>query len=258
MATIVLTAAVAAFLPAYHHGVARRDAHATSRLAVTTSRLAVTASRARAPVAFLGDDSAWLREWTKSERGLYYKDTQLGVGPEPEDGQVLSVAFNATLLESRQPLYRAARERPFSFVLDRKAASDATGGGMDPVTELLDGMRVGGRRRALLPPSSSLAEEIGASDRGLAAKLETIEFEIELVQVKTGVEAALFKARPLVAQLFNFLLIASFVPDILNLLGVPRPGSIEDVAGTLASSPHAPAIVDSANRWAADGLAGLF
>ena len=98
---------------------------------------------------------------------------------------------------------------------------------------------------------------------------ETIQFELELVAVKTAREAALFQLQQAVGNnrnLFRLALFLTFLPDILNFLGVTPPGAGAPVSDAAflrapelasAAAQHAPVALDAANRWAEGALSLL-
>ena len=74
---------------------------------------------------------------------------------------------------------KVREERPLTVILEEDDER------LDLLTEAIAGMRVGGRRRVLLPPSSrySLKED------------DTIEFDIEVSGIKTGRDGHMFRLR---------------------------------------------------------------
>lgn len=227
-----------------------------------SARTSSRGRRAVGAVAFVGDEegiaSAAISQdallWTKTRGGLSYKDLEVGDGEAPEADQPCSIAFTATILGSGTFLEEVRRERPLTFVLDSAESplfSEATAG-----------MRVGGKRRINLPPSSTFSK----------IESETVQFELELVGVKSGLGAAAFKlgggqGAPRVRGAIRLAFLASFVPDFVRLFGyltgaapdgAAAVAQVSDAAAAVAAHPATAAVVEASNRWAADGLANLF
>ena len=190
-------------------------------------------------------------QWLKSENGLSYKEIDAGSGARPEPKQTVAIAFKASYLSSGEVIEETAKSRPLAFTL---------GSGTVPMfEEAVEGMVIGGTRRVMLPPSSMYSN---LDD-------ETVQFDLELVAVKTGPEAALFKVQSFIGanrNLFRLAFLATFLPDILNLFGVLPPGSgapLSDAAFlgapelAAAAAEHGPVVLDAANQWAQSTLSLL-
>ena len=196
--------------------------------------------------AYVGGDDIL---WTKTESGLSYKETSLG-GDVPKHDDVISIAFETKFLGDERVLEKVRRERPLTFSLEDAEYS--------LFKEAVAGMGVGGKRRVLLPPSAA----------SFSKETKTIAFELELVEVKSGVGGALIKFDTKVGGLRNWARAAfflSFVPDVFRLVSYLANPPTEAAAQAMAQASDAaaaaaahPAVVDAANRWAADGLANLF
>lgn len=196
--------------------------------------------------------------WAKTLGGMSYKDVEVpqaddAIVAKPDD--VVSIAYNASILGG-PTIEQVRAKRPLSFVLsntDDKVSADGDDESIPPFifTEAIIGMRLGGRRRLLVPPSSRYA---------MPNAKETIELEIEVVAVRTGPEAIFYKLGGF-RSLFRLAVVLSFFPDIANwinttpLLNGGAATTSVDAAVALAAAN--PAAVDAANRWAADGLARL-
>ena len=221
--------------------------------------MAAAASRPRiSPItAYLSEDDRIL--WSKTLGGMSYKDVQV---PQEDDAtlakpdDVVSIAYNVSILGG-STVEQVRAERPLSFVLpstdDKMSADGADDESIPPFifTEAIRGMKLGGRRRLLVPPSSRYA---------MPNAKETIEMELEVVAVRTGPEATFFKLGGF-RSLFRLAIVLSFVPDVVNwinttpLLNGGVAKTSVDAAVALAAAN--PAAVDVANRWAADGLTRL-
>eukprot|EP00964_Phaeocystis_antarctica_P000647 scaffold356_cov69-Phaeocystis_antarctica.AAC.1 len=111
----------------------------------------------------------------------------------------------------------------------------------------------------MLPPSSKYS----------SLEEDTVQFDLELVAVKTAPEAALFKVQQFVGNnrnLFRLALLSTFLPDILNLLGVAPPGAGAPLSDATflgapelaaAAAQHGPVVLDAANQWAQSTLSLL-
>ena len=109
--------------------------------------------------------------------GLRYRDDAVGDGAEPVTGRVVSVHYTGWLANGDEP------GRKFDSSLDR-GTPFSFGFGMREVIAGWDmglaGMRVGGKRRLLLPP------ELGYGARGAGGVIPpnaTLIFDVELLGV---------------------------------------------------------------------------
>jgi FKBP-type peptidyl-prolyl cis-trans isomerase len=113
-------------------------------------------------------------EWHTTPLGVKYAEVVVGTGASPRDGQVAVVHFIGWLEDGKQ--FDNSRERsakPFGFPL----GSGQVIGGWD---EGVRGMRVGGTRRLIVPPS------LGYGSRGVPGKIPpdaTLTFDIQLLGV---------------------------------------------------------------------------
>ena len=216
--------------------------HAGTARVATNARLS-SSSRTSTPTLYLDSEAPVSLsgvQWLKSENGLSFKELDAGSGVKPEPTQTVAIAYKASYLSSGEIIEETAKSRPLVFTLE------SGGGGLPMFQEAVDGMAVGGTRRVMLPPSckySSLDEE-------------TVQFDFELVAVKTAPEAALFKVQQAIGanrNLIRLALLSTFLPDILNLFGaLPDSGApLSDVATAAAQHPVA---LDAANRWAESTL----
>jgi hypothetical protein len=227
---ILLTSSAAAFSPS---------------LSTSFSSKSPSVVRTRPSVAYIDDsnkltvdDAQRATVWSKTANGLSYKELTRGAGEQVED-EVVTIYYTATVVSTGDVI----EERKITFPLQSERFAI--------FGEAMDGMAVGGTRLVNLPPSSrrySLMED------------EDVSFEINLVRTETGLGATIAKARvnPYVPLLWRSLLVLSFVPDVLNLLGVQPPGAVDNAmegANAIASAAAtaAPA-VDAANQWALQGL----
>lgn len=106
--------------------------------------------------------------------GLKYTDLVVGTGPSPRPGQTAVVHYTGTLTDGTK--FDSSRDhgQPFSFVVGRGAVIK----GWD---EGIQTMKVGGRRRLVVPPA------LGYGPAGQPPKIPpnaTLVFDVELLSVK--------------------------------------------------------------------------
>ena len=108
-------------------------------------------------------------------------DLQVGTGREAQKGQGLSVHYTGWLYDPAQPemkgrMFDSSRERgPFNFQLGAGQVIPGWDQGFD-------GMKVGGRRRLIIPPS--LGYGVDGAGGGIIPPNATLIFEMELLDVK--------------------------------------------------------------------------
>lgn len=113
-----------------------------------------------------------LSKMTRTESGLYLEDLTVGDGEEAEPGRRVWVAYTGWLVDGQQFDSSVGREL-FDFVL-------GTGEVIKGWDEGLQGMRVGGSRRLIIP--SHLA--YGKRRAGIIPPHATLVFEVLLVRVE--------------------------------------------------------------------------
>lgn len=113
-------------------------------------------------------------EMTTTESGLKYTDIKVGDGASPEKGKTVVVHYTGTLDDGTKFDSSLDRNEPFSFTI-----------GMGEVIQGWDegvmGMKVGGKRKLVIPPDLAYGER-GAG--GLIPPNATLTFEVELLDVK--------------------------------------------------------------------------
>jgi FKBP-type peptidyl-prolyl cis-trans isomerase FkpA len=110
---------------------------------------------------------------TVTESGLTIEDTTLGRGAVAAPGQTVSVHYTGWLAGGRKFDSSRERELPFEFELDMQCVI----AGWD---EGVQGMKVGGTRRLVVPP------HLGYGARGEGSAVppnSTLVFDIELLGV---------------------------------------------------------------------------
>lgn len=126
-----------------------------------------------------GDDSfapelgVDLAEMTETGSGLMYQDLVVGDGDVAEAGDTVSVHYTGWLKDGTQFDSSVDRGTPFEFVL---GAGQVIRGWDEGVA----GMRVGGKRKLVIPP------DLGYGDRGAGGVIPggaTLVFDVELLEI---------------------------------------------------------------------------
>ena len=110
---------------------------------------------------------------TTTESGLMYEDLEVGTGASPTTGQSVTVHYTGTLENGEKFDSSRDRNRPFSF---RIGVGQVIKGWDEGVAS----MRVGGRRKLVIPP------ELGYGARGAGGVIPpnaTLIFDVELIRV---------------------------------------------------------------------------
>ncbi len=110
---------------------------------------------------------------TTTESGLMYEDLELGTGALPTPGQAVTVHYIGTLENGEKFDSSRDRNRPFSFTI-------GVGQVIKGWDEGVATMRVGGRRKLVIPP------ELGYGARGAGGVIPpnaTLIFDVELIRV---------------------------------------------------------------------------
>ena len=107
--------------------------------------------------------------------GLRITDLEVGTGPEAVAGQTVVVHYRGTLEDGKQFDASYDRGKPFTFPLGRGQVIK----GWD---EGVQGMKVGGKRKLVIPP------ELGYGTRGAGGVIPpnaTLIFDVELLDIKS-------------------------------------------------------------------------
>lgn len=156
---------------------------------VTALRLPMASSaRTVALRACAAEDDDWACDaevqYCLTPLGLRYIDTSEGDGEVVAPSQaaaVVAVEYKCSLLSTGQVV--ASSRGPVTMALG--------GGDLRFWDEALEGMRVGGARRVLVPPSA----KVSPSQDGVVPTGDTARFECSLVRVESGLKAAAAKAK---------------------------------------------------------------
>jgi len=106
--------------------------------------------------------------------GLKYTDLKIGQGDVAETGKVLEVHYSGWLAANRVKFDSSIEDRPFTFRL-------GTGDAIKGWDEGLMGMKVGGKRRLVIPP------ELGFGKQGVGSVVPpnaVLVYEFELLAVR--------------------------------------------------------------------------
>ncbi len=111
---------------------------------------------------------------TPTPSGLEYIDITPGTGPEARQGQQVTVHYTGWLTNGTKFDSSVDRNNPFTFALGRAQVIKGWDTGVA-------GMRVGGKRRLIIPP------DLGYGARGAAGVIPpnaTLIFDVELLGVQ--------------------------------------------------------------------------
>ena len=138
--------------------------------------------------------------------GLRLNDLEMGTGDEVTFGQIVDVHYRGTLINGNEFDNSYDRGETFSF----QVGAGSVIKGWD---EGLQGMKIGGRRQLIIPPS------LGYGSRGAGASIppdSTLVFEVELIGIN-AIETSLTTLNPLdeIGMSIGRLYTAAFgrVPD---------------------------------------------
>ena len=105
--------------------------------------------------------------------GLKYTDEVVGTGPSPTTGSKVTVHYTGTLENGSKFDSSVDRKQPFTFLI-------GTGGVIKGWDEGVMTMKVGGKRKLIIPPDLAY----GAAGRSGIPPNSTLLFDVELLGVK--------------------------------------------------------------------------
>ena len=168
------------------------------------------------PVAPEAPEKDESERYSVTEGGVKFLDTVVGTGDEATAGSVVRIAYTASLLSSGEIIGPDGGQ---SMRLEL---------GQDKIVfweEAVEGMRVGGTRRLLVPPSAKLQLR-SESQRDLVPEGETVRFECKLLDIETnpvvafavrsGIIGASGKGRQIRTTLLLLSLIPYFLPESIR------------------------------------------
>ena len=129
--------------------------------------------------------SAEPANYASSASGLKLTDDTLGTGVPAADGDVVTVRYQGTLL-SRATIAVGVGVPQRPWQVDPRTETFAIGNGKSAMwEEAVQGMKVGGRRAVLVPPSASIRPTNNKGGALMVPAGDTIRFECELLAVRT-------------------------------------------------------------------------
>ena len=130
----------------------------------------------RVPIVSGNDFAAELNvnldDMQETRSGLRYQDIRTGTGAEAKAGNAVAVHYTGWLTDGSE-FDSSVGGEPFTFQLGRRRVID----GWD---EGVAGMRVGGKRKLVIPPSLGY----GAQRNGPIPANSTLVFDVELLEVR--------------------------------------------------------------------------
>lgn len=144
------------------------------RLIVIISILVIVGAFAALIYYNITKDQRTAGEMITTASGLQYQDLTIGTGQEATDGDTVSVHYVGTLEDGTKFDSSRDRGQPFEFTLGE-------GGVIEGWEEGLLGMRVGGSRKLVIPPSLAYGSQAVGD---IIPANATLIFEIELLGIQ--------------------------------------------------------------------------
>jgi peptidylprolyl isomerase len=113
-------------------------------------------------------------EPTVTESGLQFIDIEVGTGDTPQSGQTVEVHYTGWLTDGTKFDSSLDRGQPFSFLI-------GTGQVIDGWDEGVASMKVGGKRRLIIPPELAYGE---TGYPGVIPANAELIFDVELLAIK--------------------------------------------------------------------------
>lgn len=138
-----------------------------------------TAASSAAPAATIAPTEAGM---TSSPSGIQYQDLEVGTGARPLFNQVVRVRYTGWLKNGKKIDSNEGRdEKPLEFKLGLGEVIKGWEMGVGGV-EGIPAMRVGGRRKLIIPPYLGYGEQ----NYHIIPGNSTLIFEVELIGIKGG------------------------------------------------------------------------
>lgn len=143
--------------------------------------------------------------WNKNSAGYKFIDDVVGDGEIPAEKQIITMHYTVTILDSGTILGTSRNGMPLTFTL---------GSDVEMWNEAVEGMRIGGKRRLIIPPSAipdSQQDNVPGVERSLRV-------DCELVGIERGPMALLASALPPRGRrlpIMRTLWLLSFIPYFL-------------------------------------------
>jgi peptidylprolyl isomerase len=113
-------------------------------------------------------------EPTLTDSGLQFIDIEVGTGDSPQSGQTVEVHYTGWLTDGTKFDSSLDRGQPFSFVI-------GTGRVIEGWDEGVASMKVGGKRRLIIPPELAYGEQ---GYPGVIPANAQLIFDVELLAIK--------------------------------------------------------------------------
>jgi peptidylprolyl isomerase len=113
-------------------------------------------------------------DYVTTDSGLKYYDLEVGDGPNPKNGQQVTVQYTGWLTDGTKFDSSIDRGQPFTFAL-------GTGQIIPGWDEGIASMKIGGKRQLVIPPDLAYGE---AGSGGVIPPNATLIFEVELLDAK--------------------------------------------------------------------------
>lgn len=129
------------------------------------------------PLAGRAEPHAAKPELDVSPSGLQHQDLVVGMGAQPKPGDRLAVHYEGWLADGTK--FDSSRDRgePFVFTLKAQPFPEVIAGWDEGIAT----MRVGGKRRLVVPPALAYGAE-GAA--GVIPPNATLTFDVELLEIR--------------------------------------------------------------------------
>ncbi len=152
------------------------DATNVTLTATTTTLMATEQGTDPSPASaadLSSPTSTMPEDLTTLDSGLQYEEMTVGEGASPQTGERVSVHYTGTLLDGTQFDSSRDRNRPFDFKI-------GVGQVIKGWDEGVSSMKVGGRRKLVIPPNLAYGDR-GAG--GVIPPNATLIFDVELLRV---------------------------------------------------------------------------